>query len=290
MAANQPQQQDDDDDDIAAEPTKIFLPHSSQSHLQNGFSHSPPRNGTVDQPVDQRHYLPSIPSTILIRQLPSQGLSFQLWPAATSLVALLDHHRRVSATCPLSPIISAFSRGPDRPLKILELGSGTGLVGIAAALTLGATVTVTDLPHVVPNLQFNADANAGELALHGGTLRVEPLRWGEEADVEGIGRDFDLVLASDVVYHDHLYDPLIKTLHLLLCGADKEKEKKEEQEMVFVMAHLKRWKKEAAFFNRARKLFDVDVIHVDKPCEGSRVGVKVYRFTRKGQRLAQKKC
>lgn len=92
-----------------------------------------------------------------------------------------------------------------------------------------------------------------------------------------IGREYDLILGSDVVYHDHLYEQLRETLRYFLLGG----ERKEGKEMVFLMAHLKRWKKEAAFFKKARKVFDVEVIHRDSPSDGKRVGVTVYRFVGK---------
>ena len=136
----------------------------------------------------------------MIKQLPSQGLSFQLWPAATTLVTLLDHHRYDPSNSPLSSTLL----DQRRSLNILKLGSETGLVGIAAATTLGANVTVINLPHIITNLQFNAEANTAVLAANGGTVHVVPLRWGKADDVNLIGRDFDLVLASDVVYHDPL--------------------------------------------------------------------------------------
>ena len=43
--------------------------------------------------------------------------------------------------------------------QVLELGAGTGLVGIAAAVILQAHVYLTDLPEIVPNLERNIDAN-----------------------------------------------------------------------------------------------------------------------------------
>jgi len=221
----------------------------------------------------QNHSLPSIQATLTIRQLPSEGLSFQLWPAATSLVSLLDRHRADPSSSPLSAAL-------DGRLRILELGSGTGIVGIVAAATLGAHATLTDLPHVVPNLKFNADANAGVVGPRGGELTVAPLRWGHADDVEAIGREFDLILASDVVYHDHLYDPLLETLRLMMLSKGAEREGKVK--MVFVMAHMRRWKKESTFFRKAKKHFHVDVLHSDSPCDGSRVGVVVYRFVGKG--------
>lgn len=228
----------------------------------------------------QIYRLNSIESTVVIRQLPSQGISFKLWLPATTLVTLLDNYRRDPNTSPLTRTLSNFQcNGSDSSssLNIVELGSGTGIVGIAAAATLGANVTVTDLPNVIENLKFNADANAEVVARFGGKVHVASLRWGEVDDVEVLGQNVDLFLASDVVYHEHLYDPLLKTLRFMLFEGDKDRSR------VFLMAHLKRWKKESIFFKKARKLFDVDVIHCDDPQEGSRIGVVVYRFVSKDQ-------
>ncbi|KAL7090393.1 hypothetical protein ACP275_12G038300 [Erythranthe tilingii] len=236
----------------------------------------PPHETAVQEQQEQQSYLlHSINSAVVIRQLPSQGLSFQLWPAATTLYTLLDRHRSGGEDAAQPTPLSALLTAPDRRLRILELGSGTGLVGIAAAALLGASVTVTDLPHVLPNLQFNVDANAGILAAAGGgTVGVAALAWGDRAHMEAVGMDYDIVLGSDVVYHDHLYEPLLQTLKFFLLESEKR--------IVFLMAHLKRWKKESAFFKKAKKLFDVDVIHTDSPSDGVRVGVHVYRFVRRG--------
>ncbi|KAL2333703.1 hypothetical protein Fmac_014916 [Flemingia macrophylla] len=224
------------------------------------------QEGPPNQPLRLllHHPLPSIQSTLSIRQLPSEGLSFQLWPAATALVSLLDSRRADPSASPLS----AALRGRRR---ILELGSGTGIVGIAAAATLPADVTLTDLPHVVPNLRFNAEANAGVVGSSGGSVSVAALRWGDAGDVAAIGREFDLIVASDVVYHDHLYEPLLETLRLMMAGGSGS-------EVAFLMAHMKRWKKESAFFKKARKHFNVDVLHTHTPSHPSRVGVLIYRF------------
>ncbi|PKA65990.1 L-galactono-1,4-lactone dehydrogenase [Apostasia shenzhenica] len=207
----------------------------------------------------QRHHLISIGAAIVTRQLPSQGLSFQLWPAASSLVSLLD--RDPSRILPPSA----------SPLRILELGSGTGLVGIAAAAVLGARVTLTDLPHVLPNLEFNALANADLVAARSGSLSIRQLRWGVADDFDALGSrlPFDALIASDVVYYDHLIQPLLETLRVFV-----------KREVVFVMAHLRRWKKrDGVFFRKARKLFEVAVVHTDPPLPGCRNCVTVYRFT-----------
>ncbi|XP_058076831.1 uncharacterized protein LOC131225327 isoform X2 [Magnolia sinica] len=224
---------------------------------------------TISQ-EQQEHYVirsstPN-PTTLIIRQLPSQGLSFQLWPAASTLMSFLDQSSSSSSN---SPFLSSISQ---RPIRILELGSGTGLVGIAAAAILGAHVTITDLPHVLPNLQFNANTNATAVASNSGVVDVRCLRWGEPEDMASIGHQFHLLLASDVVYHDHLFHPLLQTLSFFLQG-----------DVGLVMAHLRRWKKDSAFFKKAKKLFDVTMIHRDDPLPGSRTGVVVYHFAEKGR-------
>lgn len=268
-----------DEEDDAVDPLKLLSPDQDEA-VESGTSWSPSGEPQVAAEGHQmeRHFLCSVNSSVAIRQLRSQGISFQLWSAATTLVNLLDD----SATGPLSATLAAF--GERGQLRVLELGSGTGLVGIAAAAALGADVTVTDLPLVLPNLHFNADANAAILGATKGAVRVAALRWGEVEDVELIGNDFDLVLASDVVYYDHLFDPLLQTLKLLFDGGPSERKRKK---MVFVMAHLRRWKKDSSFFKKAKKMFDIEVIHTDKPHPGSRIGVVVYRFEWRCQALQQ---
>ncbi|RYR04778.1 hypothetical protein Ahy_B06g084555 [Arachis hypogaea] len=55
-----------------------------------------------------------------------------------------------------------------------------------------------------------------------------------------------------------------------------------QKETVFVMAHMRSWKKESTFFKKAKKLFIVDVLHTCAPFDGARIGVLVYRFVPKG--------
>ncbi|KAL9464485.1 hypothetical protein AB3S75_002148 [Citrus x aurantiifolia] len=270
--------QENDEDDMEINPAKMLFP-ADETHGNGPLPMAMLTQDTLTSSSSEteQHYMPSIESTLVIRQLPSQGLSFKLWPAATTLVTLLDQFCSHPSN---SPLASSLSNGCQ--LNILELGSGTGLVGMAAAAILGAKVTVTDLPHVLTNLQFNVDANAGLISLRGGSVHVASLRWGEaEAnDVAVVGREFDVILASDVVYHDHLFDPLLATLRLFLNSDEPEPKKKK---MNFVMAHFRRWKKDSVFFKKAKKLFDVETIHADLPCNGARLGVVVYRMTGKAK-------
>ncbi|KAF0905939.1 hypothetical protein E2562_008962 [Oryza meyeriana var. granulata] len=211
-------------------------------------------------------HLPALPSPITVRTLPSLGLTFQLWPSASTLLRLL----------PASPHLLPRAPTPESPLGILELGSGTGAAGLALAAALPAHAVLSDLPTAIPNLCHNASLNAPLLDSRGGSVSVVPLPWGDAAAMEAVAAAssrFDLVVASDVVYYEALVDPLIETLRFFVKG-----------EVVFVMAHMRRWKRtDKKFFAKARKVFDVEVVHEDPPLEGWRHGPVVCRFTEKKQ-------
>ena len=67
--------------------------------------------------------------------------------------------------------------------EILELGAGTGLVGLAAAVTFSCPVLLTDLPAIVPNLTRNVEANANEITTRGGSVRTAVLDWSNPGTV-----------------------------------------------------------------------------------------------------------
>ncbi|KMZ57413.1 putative methyltransferase family protein [Zostera marina] len=218
-----------------------------------------------EKEVLYHHYLKSINGTIFTRQIHSRGIAFQLWPAASTLVSIIENNPE---------LFQLPSKRTSSPLRILEVGSGTGLVGITAAAILGAHVTITDLPSVLDNLQFNVDANRAIIGVRGGEVVVKKLSWGIEEDwMRGAndGSKFDLILGSDVIYHQALIQPLVKTAKFFVKG-----------NVPFVMAYMKRWKKrETQFLKSVSKFLDFQVVHQDPPLKNHRTGVIVYRFVNK---------
>ncbi|XP_056131216.1 EEF1A lysine methyltransferase 3-like [Lampris incognitus] len=104
-----------------------------------------------------------------------------------------------------------------RGKRIIELGAGTGIVGILAAL-LGADVTLTDLPLAVPQLKANVSANMPITGWPSVTPTVLPLSWGQ--DQLSFPSNWDLVLGADIVYLTETYPLLLETLvHLSKNGA-----------------------------------------------------------------------
>ncbi|XP_063093434.1 protein N-lysine methyltransferase METTL21A isoform X2 [Cavia porcellus] len=100
-----------------------------------------------------------------------------------------------------------------RGCTAVELGAGTGLVGIVAAL-LGAHVTVTDRKVALEFLQSNIQAN---LPPHIQTNTVvKELTWGQNLESFSPG-EFDLILGADIIYLEETFKDLLQTLGYL-CG------------------------------------------------------------------------
>ncbi|XP_078089377.1 EEF1A lysine methyltransferase 3-like [Mustelus asterias] len=91
--------------------------------------------------------------------------------------------------------------------KVLELGSGTGIVGILAAL-LGGDVTMTDRPYVLKQIEYNIVANVPPSCRH--RTKTSALAWGNDQDK--FQADFDVILGSDVVYSPTQFLGLLQTL------------------------------------------------------------------------------
>ncbi|KAF1757819.1 hypothetical protein GCK72_014276 [Caenorhabditis remanei] len=102
--------------------------------------------------------------------------------------------------------IHYFFKNPEQfhGKKILELGSGTGVCGIALA-ALGAEVIITDLPERIPLIQKNVAANS---RLTSNRIQVQVLDWTKDKIPDGL----DLVLAVDCVYYNSTITPLINLL------------------------------------------------------------------------------
>ncbi|MEQ2247373.1 hypothetical protein ILYODFUR_008713 [Ilyodon furcidens] len=172
-----------------------------------------PSNGNIsehedsNQTVVRRNWVPSIicridkdiyhyvgQDIVIYESFDSYGAV--MWPAALALCSFLDNNRH-----------TVDLQGKE----VLELGAGTGLVAIVASL-LGASVTATDLPELLGNLQANLMRNTRGRCKH--TPHVAPLSWGydlEHTYPSSVYR-YDYVLAADVVYLHDFLDELLATM------------------------------------------------------------------------------
>jgi hypothetical protein len=134
------------------------------------------------------------------------------------------------------------------PTTVLELGAGVcGLPSILLARK-GCQCVATDLGDILPLLRDNLHRNAGDSAT------AAELPWGDAAAASAVARSFpgaapDWIVAADVVYHEHLIEPLLQTLVELTRGPKPPK---------VLMSYVQRFKRAKSFFKLMRKHFVVE--------------------------------
>ena len=117
-----------------------------------------------------------------------------------------------------------------RGARVLELGAGTGVVGIALSRLGAKSVVLTDLPGQLPLISRNLVHNQPECCASRCVLCAnvaltevkvlcwEPGQWRESAPTLAVPDSFDLIVACDCVYpgqsSDHLAAVLLELLEL----------------------------------------------------------------------------
>jgi hypothetical protein len=135
--------------------------------------------------------------------LRAQGLSLQTWTSSFVLASLL-HKLPVDFSSPT-------------PIAVLELGAGTGLVGLAAAALWKVPVILTDLPAFVSGLAGNVNLNAATVK---GLVRCGSLDWSrpdtltlqDGSRYEAEKQQARVILAADTIYSEEHPELLSKTI------------------------------------------------------------------------------
>jgi methylase of polypeptide subunit release factors len=99
----------------------------------------------------------------------------------------------------LSKALPPSKSGPG--LRILELGTGCGIVGITLAQSLpDAELLLTDLPEAEEIVQRNIDAAS---SLSGRSVRFRALDWDAElsSNIQSSLDHIDMIIAADCTYN-----------------------------------------------------------------------------------------
>lgn len=102
--------------------------------------------------------------------------------------------------------------GGVRGRRVVELGAGLGLLGVAVSLLpepdAPRSITLTDLPYALPGCRATVAANRHGRAVD---VDVQELDWFDPPTTT----EWDVVLAADTVWLDHLVHPFVQTLAAL---------------------------------------------------------------------------
>ncbi|KAK6237315.1 hypothetical protein QUC31_002784 [Theobroma cacao] len=105
-----------------------------------------------------------------------------------------------------------------RSKRVIELGSGYGLAGLAiAAATEALEVVISDgNPQVVDYIQHNINMNSGTF----GDTRVKSmnLHW-HQKEISNLSHTFDVIVASDCTFFKEFHKDLARITQLLLKNA-----------------------------------------------------------------------
>ena len=138
-------------------------------------------------------------SSPAVQQLGGDLTGLQVWPLALRLCRLLHRHPQLV-----------------RARNVLELGSGTGVVGLLAA-SVGARCVLTDASDAAlllckHNLQLNGLQHS---------VKVAQLCWGDDDTplAQASPSAFDVIVGSDCIYKISALDALFDSVALLLSHA-----------------------------------------------------------------------
>ncbi|KAJ8588755.1 hypothetical protein M405DRAFT_874209 [Rhizopogon salebrosus TDB-379] len=136
----------------------------------------------------------------------------------------------------LSSYITFRGTGYLRGKRIVELGSGTGLVGLVAG-ALGGTVWITDQAPLLDIMRQNVMLNNLQ-----SQVSVCELNWGEKLSLEIPPPD--LILAADCVYFEPAFPLLVQTLSDMTVSSTD-----------ILFCYKKRRKADKRFFTMLKKKF-----------------------------------
>ena len=147
---------------------------------------------------------PPAPPALWLRTFPLDDDELRIWEDPRGTLAGGN-----GATCWDSALAFAeavCSGGDDslaattdwRGLRVLELGSGCGLVALALACR-GANVVATERAIALPLLEKNVEANAALVERRGGTLSCAALDW-TTPDADVLNRGYDAVVGADLCF------------------------------------------------------------------------------------------
>ncbi|KAG9013895.1 hypothetical protein FRB95_011810 [Tulasnella sp. JGI-2019a] len=171
------------------------------------------------------------PNSSYVQDIDGFGIAGRIWEAAYLLPLYLCHIRNDMIYDPPCSLQIQVDDANSQPLTainprqvIVELGSGTGYVGLELARNSPARnlIILTDLPEVCPLLERNR-ANmmqATDQTWNGAEVQVWPLPWGSGGDAEelslmvnrSIGNGITHIICSDLVYFPPLLPLLLRTL------------------------------------------------------------------------------
>ena len=98
--------------------------------------------------------------------------------------------------------------------SFIELGAGTGILGLIAAAKNASKVVLTDKGNCIGMLNENYETN--KHVLDNTAVETKELDWTSINDLHNIKEHFDYIIGSDLVWKDELIKPLHDVIDYLM--------------------------------------------------------------------------
>ncbi|WVF68137.1 hypothetical protein IAT40_002900 [Kwoniella sp. CBS 6097] len=235
---------------------------SSTAALPTFEALAPPRPPTTKDEEETHVQVVGLDRDVRLKVDAGPGCGGIAWPAGEVLSRYIAYRHSIDPS-------------KLRNKKIIELGSGTGLVGIVAGmLEPSAEVWVTDQEILLNLMAVNVELNLPSTST-GRNVHIAELNWGEDIKSSIPVEACELVLAADCVYFEPAFPLLVRTLcDLAPLGKDIE----------ILFCWKKRRKADKRFFAMLKKHFDQQIVEDDKPGAReiyNRQGVSLMRLVRR---------
>ena len=147
---------------------------------------------------------PTESQTLWLRTFPLDGDELQIWEDPRGTLAGGNGATVWDSALAFATAVSSGGVDDDsvaattdwRGLRVLELGSGCGLVALALACR-GAHVVATERAIALPLLEKNVEANAALVKRRGGSVACAALDW-TTPDADVLNRGYDAVVGADL--------------------------------------------------------------------------------------------
>jgi len=160
-------------------------------------------------------------SLITIAEQTGETIIRHVWDAGVILSAAFSYHQLSVLPQALRTFSQPFA-DTTRPVRVLELGAGVGILGICIALAFPhAKVVITDLLDAQALVEENIRLNASQRPDLAQNASFRVLDWEKHPYPEWTRTEtFDLIVMADVTYNTATFEALANTLeHLLTTGS-----------------------------------------------------------------------
>ncbi|KAJ6581461.1 putative methyltransferase-domain-containing protein [Mycena capillaripes] len=143
--------------------------------------------------------------TVMVVEQTSFDLDKKIWDSGIGLSSWLVSHP------------PSFLSSPD-PLRILELGAGTGIVSIVlGTLRPNDQIIATDVASAMPLLEHN-------ISINDSPVKAAVLDWDEKEFPQCVQEHggFDIIVMADVTYNTASFPSLVRTLKNLINLSSKQ--------------------------------------------------------------------